>query len=133
MGWLRKTHGTSCKPLVADRVSQTLEAASRAVERCSPPRIGGIARPAAPRRPKTGRRTFAGFRRTFQIEPSVESTGSSKTRPEPNWVPHGTRTGEERLELGDRTDCSLAGRNAGEGGFAAYQDLRELGVPMDFP
>jgi len=31
------------------------------------------------------------------------------------------------------TDCRLAGRNAGEGRFAAHQDLREFGLPMDFP
>src|SRR6266851_162978 len=133
MGWLRETHGTSCKPPVAGCVSQTLEAASCAVECCSPPRIGGIARAAAPGRRKAGRRTLTGFRRTIQIEPSIESTGSAETRPEPNWVPLGTRTGQERLELGDRTDCSLAGRNAGEGGFAAHQDLREFGLSMDFP
>src|SRR5713226_4973041 len=133
MGWLRKAHGASSNPPVADCVSQTLEAASRAVERSSPSRIDGIARPTPPRRRKAGRRAFAGFRRTFQIKPSTESTGQSKTRPEPNWVPHGTRSSEARLGLGDRPDCGLAGRNADEGGFTAHQDLREFGVPMDFP
>src|SRR5713226_5034787 len=128
-----EAHRSSCEPAMARHVPQALEPSSSSLERLSAQQIAAVARPAARCRGETSCGRLSRPSRTRQFESGIERTGPAEARTEPQWVALRDDPGSARVELGERTECGFAGRDAGKPRGGAHQNLRQFRLPLGFP